>query len=103
MSEGKNRYFIELQMGADSDVPRNREAEIRRAQAAQFIDQIASWLHEEALNDKVASMAVTALGQVQITCEQGIISRMRDDDTLNIAAIRQSATLSDSVQRISGW
>jgi len=54
------------------------------------------------LKDKVASIAVTALGQVLITCEQDIISRMRDKENLNIAAIRAGATLADSVQRVNG-
>jgi hypothetical protein len=99
----KNRYFIELQMEAASDVPRNREAEIRRAQAAHFISHLNAWLHNEELNGKVASMAITALGQVQITCEQDIISRLRDDDSLQIAAIRQGGTLADSLTRINGW
>jgi len=103
MTQDKNRYFIELQMDRSAEVPRNREAEIRRAQAAQFIDTLAIWLHAEALNDKVASMAVTALGQVQITCEQDIISRLRDDEKLNIATIRQSAAIADSIQRVQGW
>jgi hypothetical protein len=100
MTADQNRYFIELQMGGAAEVPRNQETEIRRAQAAQFIDQIAAWLHDEELNDKVASMAITALGQVQITCERDIISRLRNDENLNIAAIRQGGGLSDSVQRI---
>lgn len=100
MTSDKNRYFIELQMGGESEVPRNRETEIRRAQAAQFIDQIATWLHDEELNDKVASMAITALGQVQITCERDIISRLRSDENLNIAAIRQGVALTDSIQRV---
>jgi hypothetical protein len=102
MAQDKNRYFIELQMESN-EVPRNREAEIRRAQAAQFIDQIANWLHEQELNDKVTSMAITALGQVQITCEQDIISRLRNDEKLNIATIRQSAAIANSVQRVQGW
>ena len=102
MQNNKNRYFIELQMGADAPVPRNREAEIRRAQAAQFIDQLALWLHEQELNDKVTSMAITALGQVQITCEQDIISRLRDDEKLQIAAIRQGASIADSIYHIGG-
>lgn len=102
MVSDKNRYFIELQMGNESEVTRNQETELRRAQAAQFIDQIANWLHEEELDDKVASMAITALGQVQITCERDIISRLRSDENLNIAAIRQSANLSDSVHRVAG-
>jgi hypothetical protein len=100
-TESKNRYFIELQMEAsESDVPRSREAEIRRAQAAQFIDQLAVWLHEQELKDKVASMAITALGQVQITCEQDIISKLRGDENLNIAAIRQGASLIDSIKAV---
>jgi hypothetical protein len=101
-TKNKCRYFIELQMGMDADVPRNREAAVRRAQAAQFIDQIALWLHAEELNDKVTSMAITALGQVQITCDQDIISRLRGDETLHIATIRQGATLSESVNRVGG-
>jgi hypothetical protein len=100
MGQDKNRYFIELHMDDVSDVPRNREAEIRRVQAAHFIDQIAAWLHEEELKDKVTSMAVTALGQVQITCEQDIITRLRGDETLQIATIRQSGSLADSIQRV---
>jgi hypothetical protein len=103
MGEEKNRYFIELQMKNGADIPRNREAELRRAQAAQFIDQIAQWLHEEALNTKVASMAITALGQVQITCEQDIISRLREDEKLQIATIRQSTTVAESAHRVIGW
>ena len=90
MPYNTHRYFIELQLD-DPAVPRNREAALRRAQAAQFIDQIAAWLHDESLKDKVTSLAITALGQVQITCEQDIIDKMRDDDALHIASIRQSA------------
>jgi hypothetical protein len=99
----KYRYFIELHMGSQDAVPRNREAEIRRAQAALFISQIAQWLEEEALDDKVTSMAITALGQVQITCEQDVIARMQQDESLHIATIRSGASVSDSIQRIGGW
>jgi len=102
MTQDKNHYFIELQMDK-AEVPRNREAEIRRAQAAQFIDQISLWLQDQELNDKVTSMAITALGQVQITCEQDVISLLRSDEKLNIATIRQSTALSDSIQRVNGW
>jgi hypothetical protein len=99
-TKDKHRYFIELQMGAHTDVPRNREAEIRRAQAALFIDQMALWLDEQEFHDKVASMAITALGQVQITCDQDIIQHLRRDENLQIAAIRQGASLADSVYRL---
>ncbi len=100
MREEKRRYFIELQMEGGKPVPRKQEAQIRREQAQQFIGQISKWLEEQELNDRVASMAITALGQVLITCEQDIIIRIQEDDTLNIAAVRSSATLADSVQRI---
>jgi hypothetical protein len=100
MREDKRRYFIELQMEGGKPVPRKQEAQVRRAQAAQFIGQISKWIEEQELNDRVASMAVTALGQVLITCEQDIIIRIQEDDTLNIAAVRSSTTLTDSIQRI---
>ncbi|MDE1900412.1 MAG: hypothetical protein KGI37_02065 [Alphaproteobacteria bacterium] len=100
MTANKNRYFIELQLDGAHEIPRNREAEIRRAQAAHFIDQIATWLHESSMKDKVSAMAVTALGQVQITCEQDVINRLRHDDNMNIATIRQSGSLADNLSRI---
>jgi hypothetical protein len=102
MREDKHRYFIELQVDAGKDVSRRQEAELRRAQAEQFVSQISAWLLEEELKDKVTSVAVTALGQVLITCEQDVISRMRGNETLNIVTIRSGATLSESVQRIGG-
>jgi hypothetical protein len=95
----QHRYFIELQLAAGQQVPRNREAEIRRAHAATFIERIASWLNERELEDKVASMAITALGQVRITCDHDLITRLRNDEALDIAAIRPGAALSDSVFR----
>ncbi len=100
------RFFIELQMDGEN-VPRNREAEIRRAQASQFIEQISGWLREQELNKDV-SMAVTALGQVQITCAPDIIDQLNTtysgrEAHPHIAAIRRSSTLADSIQRISGW
>ena len=103
MRGDKHRYFIELQMGGESEVPRNRETEIRRAQATQFVGQVSQWLQEKELNDRVASIAVTALGQVLITCEKDIISSLRQDENLNIAVIRSGATLAESIQRVGGW
>jgi hypothetical protein len=95
------RFFIELQM-EDHEVPRHREAAVRRAQAAQFIEQYASWLQGQDMNAEV-SMAITALGQVQVTCVPDIIERLHAHETYpHIAAIRRSAPLSDSIQRIGG-
>ncbi len=103
MLQNKHRYFIELQIEAESEVPRNRETELRRIQAEHFISQISQWLEEQELNDKVASMAITALGQVQITCEKDIIRRLQNNEALNIATIRTGSSLSESLQRINGW
>ncbi|MFA4994394.1 MAG: hypothetical protein WC521_03725 [Bdellovibrionales bacterium] len=100
MREDKRRYFIELQMEGGRPVPRKLEAQIRRVQAEQFVGQISKWLLEQELNDRVASIAITALGQVLITCEQDIIVKIREDENLNIVAVRSGATLTDSIQRI---
>lgn len=82
------RYFIELQPADGTNVPRHRETELRRALAAQFLETVSEWLRENELADKVAAMAVTALGQVQITCEADIINHIRNHDDLNVATIR---------------
>ncbi len=102
MREDKRHYFIELQMEA-IEVPRNREAALRRAQALLFVGQIKDWIDQESLEEKVSSMAVTAMGQVLITCEKDIIARLRSDESLNIAAIRASTPLSHTLRRVSGW
>jgi hypothetical protein len=86
----KNRYFIELQQEGEP-VPRHREAEIRRQQATQFVAMIHEWLKEKELENKVSDMAITALGQVQITCEADIIGMIRREEEDNIAAIRQAS------------
>ncbi len=102
MCDDKRRYFIELHMDSRDEVPRNREAELRRAKATQFIGQIKAWIEQEALKEKVSSLAITALGQVLITCEKDIIARLREDEKLDIAAIRSSVPLSHTVQRLGG-
>jgi len=96
MREDKRRYFIELHL-SESEVPRNREAEMRRADALRFIGQIKEWIDHESLNDKVSSVAVTALGQVLITCDKDIIAHLRKDEHSNIAAIRSSLPLSQAL------
>ncbi|MDD3370270.1 MAG: hypothetical protein PHE27_00435 [Alphaproteobacteria bacterium] len=103
MIEDKRRYFIELRLDGGEQIPRRDEAQIRRAQAERFVGHISQWLQEKELNEKVASIAVTALGQVLITCEQDIISHIRNDGTLDIAAIRSARSISNSIQRVSGW
>jgi len=103
MSEDRYRYFIELQMNGEREFCRRDEAQARRELAERFVCQLSSWIQEEELKDKVASIAITALGQVLITCEQDIISRIREDESRSIAAIRTGATLTESLSRISGW
>lgn len=104
MFQDRRRYFIELHMSGREDVPRRREAQVRRAQAEQFIGQISEWLHqEEAMKNKISSIAITALGQVLITCEQDVITRIRENEDLNIAMIRSGTPLTESLQRIGGW
>lgn len=92
-----NRYFIELQPADGTAVPRYRETELRRALAAQFLETVGDWLRENALIDKVSTMAITALGQVQITCEADVINHIRSHDDLNVAAIRQSSMMVGSM------
>ncbi len=94
-----NRYFIELQPVEGTPAPRYRETELRRALAAQFLERIGEWLKHHELDDKVATMAITALGQVQITCEADIINQIRGQDDLNIAAIRQSSLFVENTSR----
>ena len=89
----KRRYFIELQP-TEGEAPSRRHAtEQRREQAAQFISKIHTWLERVDLQDKVAAMAVTAMGQVHIICDADIISHLRHHDESAIAVIRPAAAL----------
>lgn len=99
MSHEKHRYFIELQPNEGIPPTRSRETELRRELAASFIELISQWLQEQELGNKVSTMAITALGQVQITCEADVIHQMRNQDDLNIAAIRQGAAYVDGIGR----
>jgi hypothetical protein len=94
MAQDIRRYFIEPQMATDDELSRNREAEVRRVEAEKFLEQIASWLDGHDLQAKVVRMAITAMGQVQITCERDLINRLCEDDQLPIAAVRSGGTLS---------
>lgn len=93
-----NRYFIELQSTDDGTVPRYRETEMRRALAAQFLETIEDWLNDNDMADKVAAMAITALGQVQITCEPDVINQIRSIEDLNVAAIRQGSLVMEAMR-----
>lgn len=98
MQPNYRRYFIELQ-SAHADVPRNREAAMRREQAAAFIESLHLWLGETALADKVAQLAITALGQVHITCEADLITQIHAREEDSIAIIRPAAAYLESMGR----
>jgi hypothetical protein len=100
MSREHRRYFIELQPKDGQPVPRYRETELRREQAAHFITAVNEWLRREAMESKVASMAITALGQVQIICDTDIINHLRVDEETVIAAIRNSTAYIQNMGRL---
>lgn len=102
MTSDPCRYFIELQPKGGEPVPRYREAEQQREQAANFITAVGDWLRREALQDRVASMAITAMGQVQIICDADIINQLRHDDDMPIAAIRHGAMFVEGMGRWNG-
>ena len=99
MSTDLHRYFIELHPKSGTAVPRHQESASRREQAADYILHISAWLRREDMESKVASMAITALGQVQIICDAEIISQLRHEDETHIAAIRNGAMFVDSMGR----
>jgi len=98
MQSEKNRYFIELQPEGEP-VPRYRENETRRQQATQFVAMIHEWLKEKELESKVSDMVITALGQVQITCEADVIGMLRHHEEQNIATIRQASAYIGNIGR----
>jgi hypothetical protein len=89
MYSDQHRYFIELQPGEDTIVPRWQETEMRRALAARFLEWISAWLKEQKLEKKVSTIVITALGQVLITCEADVIHQILLQGVMDIATIRQ--------------
>jgi len=94
-----HRYFIELQPDGVDPVPRHREDALRRQQAFQFIASIYDWLKQNALDNKVSDLDVTAFGQVRITCEADVIARIGGEEDLHIASIRPSAMYVEGMGR----
>ncbi len=97
MYSDHHRYFIELQ--PQGDVPRHSEDATRREQALRFVTSIYGWLKHHELDDKVSKMDVTAFGQVRITCEADVISRMRGEGELHIVTIRRAAAYVEGMGR----
>ena len=101
MSNDTCRYFIELQPEAGPPVPRYQETELRRAQALRFITAIRQWLQQLDISNKVATLAVTAFGQIQITCESDIISHLPNYDDMSIAVIRRGSDFAGNFGRLA--
>jgi hypothetical protein len=89
------RYFIELQPPAGTPPVRSEESNQRKRQATDFISLVHEWLNDNLMMDQVSSLAVTALGQVQITCRAEIIDQIRHQDVLGIAEIRSGTHFSE--------
>ena len=53
------------------------------------------------LDDKVSAIGVTFFGQIQITCEPSVMKLIRDQDVIDIAAIRQGAVYTESTARLN--
>ncbi len=98
MRSERRRYFIELHPEA-TGLPRCKEDEARREQAARFVRELGDWLRREALDDKVAAMAITAFGQVQIICAADVMDHIRHQDDPAIAVIRPGACFVETMGR----
>lgn len=99
MTANYHRYFIELCPKDGVSVPRHQENALRREQAADYVLRVGEWLRRMDMEGKVASMAITALGQVQIICDADIINHLRQEDEPHIAAIRHGAAFVDNMGR----
>lgn len=89
----RHLYFLELRdETSSSSAPRCQEASLRRAQALEAIIAISEWLKRVEFQDKVSSLAATALGQVVMTCEADVISLMLREECVPVIAVRNGAT-----------
>jgi len=93
------RYFIELQPSDGVPLPRAAETESRRVAALGFLKTVRDWLVQKDLNEKVSALTVTLFGQIQITCESEIIKRIRHEDVVDIASIRQGTMYTENPGR----
>ena len=101
MNNPHYRYFIEIQSRGDGLLARAIEAEARRAAAAGFVAIMREWLRERDLGDKVSAIGITLSGQIQITCEPAVMRLIRDQDVIDIAAIRQGAIYTETLDRLN--
>ena len=95
------RYFIELQSGESANLPRAHETEQRRRTALSFLENMRNWLKEKDLDEKVSALNVTMFGQIQITCEADVITRIRNQENVDIAAIRQGNAFAENFGRLN--
>lgn len=89
MAKEQFHYFIELQSESAAALSRIEENNLRRAKALEAIDRLRDWLHQEGLEDKVSTLSPTMFGQVHITCAADVIKRIRDEESVAIATVRQ--------------
>lgn len=94
----RHLYFLELRDDtSSSSMPRFQEASLRRAQALEAIIAIGEWLKRMDFQDKVSSLAATALGQVLITCEADVISLMLREEFVPVVAVRNGAAFVENL------
>lgn len=89
MPKDQFRYFIQLQNFMDGSLPRSRAQELQRQQADDVMRVLGEWLADNQLQHKVRAIQATLFGQIQITCTQDVIQRLRQMDLAAIALIRQ--------------
>lgn len=85
-----SRYFIELHVADSHETSRPILDQMRRHKALEFMQIVVEWLREHEMADDVASLSVTAMGQVMIVCTNRVIDQIREQDIWAIAHIRSS-------------
>jgi hypothetical protein len=85
-----SRYFIELHVAASRETSRVILDQMRRQQALEFIQIVGEWLKDHGFGEEVASLSVTAMGQVMIVCSNRVIDQIREQDVWAVAHIRSS-------------
>ncbi len=94
-----SRYFIELHVEKSQETARPVLDQMRRHKALEFTQIVSEWLGEHGMANDVASISVTAMGQVMIVCSNRVIDQIREQDVWGIAHIRSSDQFSKLASR----
>lgn len=94
------RYFIVLPTGVPGNGPAMLQRNARRAAAQNFVALLREWIAENQLQDQVSRLDVTLFGQVHITCAPAFIEQIRQQDVLDISAIRPAQSMEGSLHRL---